>query len=55
MIFSADTGLTADIRVSVYRQHILIADTDTADTEKCADISDTDTGIGPSLVFGYTT
>ncbi len=27
-----------------------IVDTDTADTEKCADISDTDTGIGPSLV-----
>ena len=31
------------------RQHVLIADTDTADNEKCADISDTDTGIGPSL------
>ncbi len=37
------------IRLTVFEQHFLIADTDTADTEKCADIADTDTGIGPSL------
>ena len=36
--------------ISQYRQPFLIADTNTADTEKCADISDTDTGVGPSLM-----
>ena len=35
-----------------YLQLFLIADTDAADTEKCADISDIDTSIGPSLAVG---
>ncbi len=35
---SADTDLAADISVSAYRQPFLIADTDTADTEKCANM-----------------
>ena len=33
-----NTDLTANILVSAYRQHFLIADTDTADTEKYADM-----------------
>ncbi len=43
--------ILTSLPISKYRHigNIFFADTDTADTEKCADISDTDTGIGPSL------
>ena len=36
--YHADTVLTADILISAYRQVFSVADTDTSDTEKCADM-----------------
>ncbi len=36
--YHADTVPIADISVSAYRQSFFVADTDTADTEKCADM-----------------
>ncbi len=47
--YHADTALTADILVLAYRQLFSAADTDTADTEKCADnyADISDASIGP--------